>query len=186
MVLFFLISWRLRKKSVKSLILQAHGRQPPILAVSLFLKILVRCPTVLQADVSLPLDVRSKVEVERDVDLVSAIYVYPADELVDDHLLRFKICTVVQVSILMVSEPCGSASTSKTFLPSAARPTPRFSQVVVLPVPPFWLTMAIVVAFLEIFITPVSQNRGWSDSDSKAAWWSVRCTEKRAGIVSCS
>lgn len=85
MVLFFLISWRLRKKSVKSLILQAHGRQPPILAVSLFLKILVRCPTVLQADVSLPLDVRSKVEVERDVDLVSAIYVYPADELVDDH-----------------------------------------------------------------------------------------------------
>ena len=99
MVLFFLISWRLRKKSVKSLILQAHGRQPPILAVSLFLKILVRCPTVLQADVSLPLDVRSKVEVERDVDLVSAIYVYPADELVDDHLLRFKICTVVQVSI---------------------------------------------------------------------------------------
>ena len=95
MVLFFLISWRLRKKSVKSLILQAHGRQPPILAVSLFLKILVRCPTVLQADVSLPLDVRSKVEVERDVDLVSAIYVYPADELVDDHLLRFKICTVV-------------------------------------------------------------------------------------------
>ena len=88
MVLFFLISWRLRKKSVKSLILQAHGRQPPILAVSLFLKILVRCPTVLQADVSLPLDVRSKVEVERDVDLVSAIYVYPADELVDDHLLH--------------------------------------------------------------------------------------------------
>ena len=85
MVLFFLISWRLRKKSVKSLILQAHGRQPPILAVSLFLKILVRCPTVLQADVSLPLDVRSKVEVERDVDLISAIYVYPADELVDDH-----------------------------------------------------------------------------------------------------
>ena len=71
MVLFFLISWRLRKKSVKSLILQAHGRQPPILAVSLFLKILVRCPTVLQADVSLPLDVRSKVEVERDVDLIN-------------------------------------------------------------------------------------------------------------------
>ena len=88
--------------------------------------------------------------------------------------------------ILMVSEPCGSASTSRTFLPSAARPTPKFSQVVVLPVPPFWLTMAIVVAFLEIFITPVSLNRGWSDSDSKAAWWSLRCTEKRAGIASCS
>ena len=67
-----------------------------------------------------------------------------------------------------------------------ASPMPRFSQVVVMPVPPFWLTMAIVVAFLEIFITPVSLNRGWSDSDSKAAWWSLRCTEKRAGIASCS
>ena len=31
----------------------------------------------------------------------------------------------------------GSASTNRTFLPSMARPTPRFSQVVVLPVPPF-------------------------------------------------
>ena len=41
----------------------------------------------------------------------------------------------------------GSASTSRTFLPSMARPIPRFSQVVVLPVPPFWLTTAITVAF---------------------------------------
>ena len=87
---FFLLSWRSHLKISKCLILQAYGRQPPILAVSLFLKMLVRCPTVLQADVSLPLNVRSEIEVERDVDLVSAIYVYPADELVDDHLLRFK------------------------------------------------------------------------------------------------
>ena len=99
MVLFFLISWRLRKKSVKSLILQAHGRQPPILAVSLFLKMLVRCPTVLQADVSLPLNVRSEIEVERDVDLISTINIYPADKLIDDHFLCFKTGTVVQVSI---------------------------------------------------------------------------------------
>ena len=41
----------------------------------------------------------------------------------------------------------GSTSTMSTFLPSMARPTPRFSQVVVLPVPPFWLVMAITVAF---------------------------------------
>ena len=41
----------------------------------------------------------------------------------------------------------GSTSTRSTFLPSMARPTPRFSQVVVLPVPPFWLVMAITVAF---------------------------------------
>ena len=59
------------------------------------------------------------------------------------------------------------------------------SAVVVLPVPPFWLTMAIVVAFFEIFITPASLGRGWFGSGRKAASWWVRCTEKRAGIVSC-
>ena len=62
--------------------------------------------------------------------------------------------------MLMVKLPCGSASTNRTFLPSIASPMPRFSQVVVLPVPPFWLTMAIVVAFFEIFITPDSLSRG--------------------------
>ena len=87
--------------------------------------------------------------------------------------------------MLMVKLPCGSASTSRTFLPSAASPTPKFSQVVVLPVPPFWLTMAIVVAFFEIFITSASLSRGWFGSGRKAASWWVRCTEKRAGIVSC-
>ena len=87
--------------------------------------------------------------------------------------------------ILMVKLPCGSASTNRTFLPSIASPMPRFSQVVVLPVPPFWLTMAIVVAFFEIFITPASLSRGWFGSGRKAASWWVRCTEKRADIVSC-
>ena len=48
----------------------------------------------------------------------------------------------------------GQCPPDRTFLPSIARPTPRFSQVVVLAVPPFWLTMAIVVAFFEISITP--------------------------------
>ena len=60
---------------------------------------LVRCLTVLQADVSLPLNVRSEIEVERDVDLISTINVHPADQLVDNHLLCFKVGTVVQVSI---------------------------------------------------------------------------------------
>ena len=87
--------------------------------------------------------------------------------------------------MLMVKLPCGSASTSRTFLPSIASPMPRFSQVVVLPVPPFWLTMAIVVAFFEIFITSASLSRGWFGSGRKAAWWWVRYTEKRADIVSC-
>jgi len=87
--------------------------------------------------------------------------------------------------MLMVSDPCGSASTSRTFLPSIASPMPRFSQVVVLPVPPFWLTMAIVVAFFEIFITSASLSHGWFGSGRKAASWWVRYTEKRADIVSC-
>ena len=85
----------------------------------------------------------------------------------------------------MVKLPCGSASTNRTFLPSIASPMPRLSQVVVLPVPPFWLTMAIVVAFFEIFITSASLSRGWFGSGRKAASWWVRCTEKRADIVSC-
>ena len=88
--------------------MQAYGRQPPILAVSLFLKMLVRCPTVLQADVSLPLNVRSEIEVERDVDLVSAIYVYPADELVDDHarLEAASILVVIFVGAFVLSGMC--------------------------------------------------------------------------------
>ena len=39
--------------------------------------------------------------------------------------------------MLMVSEPCGSVSTNRTFLPSIASPMPRFSQVVLFPTPPF-------------------------------------------------
>lgn len=38
---------------------------------------------------------------------------------------------------LMVRDACGSVSTSSTLFPSLARPMPRFSQVVVFPVPPF-------------------------------------------------
>lgn len=43
----------------------------------------------------------------------------------------------------------------------------------------------IVVAFFEIFITSASLSRGWFGSGRKAASWWVRCTEKRADIVSC-
>src|SRR5678815_2906328 len=35
--------------------------------------------------------------------------------------------------------PCGSASISSTFSPTAARAVPRLMAVVVLPTPPFWL-----------------------------------------------
>lgn len=43
----------------------------------------------------------------------------------------------------------GSVSTNRTLLPSIANPTPKFSQVVVFPVPPFWLTTAMTVAFFD-------------------------------------
>ena len=46
----------------------------------------------------------------------------------------------------MVREAYGSVSTSSTRLPSFARPMPRFLQVVVFPVPPFWLATAMIVA----------------------------------------
>ena len=87
--------------------------------------------------------------------------------------------------MLMVNDLCGSVSTNRTFLPSIASSMPRFSQVVVLPVPPFWLTMAIVVAFFEIFITSTSLSHGWFGSDRKAALWWVHYTEKQADTVSC-
>lgn len=38
---------------------------------------------------------------------------------------------------LIDSEPCGSLSTIKTFLPSCASPMSKLAQVVVLPTPPF-------------------------------------------------
>ena len=37
----------------------------------------------------------------------------------------------------VVKSPCGSASMSSTFFPCIARPTPRFTVVVVFPTPPF-------------------------------------------------
>ena len=37
----------------------------------------------------------------------------------------------------VVRSPCGSASTRSTFLPCIAKPTPKFTVVVVLPTPPF-------------------------------------------------
>ena len=92
--------------------------QPPISDAALFLKMLVRCPTVLQADVSLPLNVRSEIEVKRDVDLIATINVYPADQLVDNHLLRFKVGTVVQVSIK-----------SEDFLPVLSSPSSTIASV---------------------------------------------------------
>src|ERR1700682_681630 len=42
--------------------------------------------------------------------------------------------------------PCGSMSTTRTRRPSSASDAPRFTAVVDLPTPPFWLTIAITRA----------------------------------------
>ena len=47
----------------------------------------------------IPFNVRRKVEIESNVELIPTINIYPADKLVDNHLLCFKTGTVVQVSI---------------------------------------------------------------------------------------
>ena len=47
----------------------------------------------------IPFNVRRKVEVEGNVELIPTINIYPADKLIDDHFLCFKTGTVVQVSI---------------------------------------------------------------------------------------
>ena len=51
--------------------------------------------------------------------------------------------------------PCGSASITSTFFPSLTKPTPRFTVVVVLDTPPFWLHIAItlhIILTLRIFL----------------------------------
>src|ERR671934_1432833 len=42
--------------------------------------------------------------------------------------------------------PCGSRSTTRTRLPRPASAAPRLTAVVVLPTPPFWLAIAIILA----------------------------------------
>src|SRR5215471_1347342 len=61
--------------------------------------------------------------------------------------------------------PCGSRSTTSTWLPCRARHAARLTAVVVLPTPPFWLAMVIT-----------RQDGGWghsrsvSPSAASAAW----------------
>ena len=44
-----------------------------------------------------PPNVRRKVEIERNVELIPTINIYPADKLIDDHFLCFKTGTVVEI-----------------------------------------------------------------------------------------
>ena len=45
----------------------------------------------------IPFNVRRKVEVEGNVELIPTINIYPADKLIDDHFLCFKTGTVVEI-----------------------------------------------------------------------------------------
>ena len=47
----------------------------------------------------IPFNVRRKVEVESNVELIPTINIYPADKLIDDHLLRFKSSVVIEVCV---------------------------------------------------------------------------------------
>src|SRR5215510_1922935 len=51
----------------------------------------------------------------------------------------------------MVRLPCGSRSTRSTFMPCSAKATPRFSAVVVLATPPFWLAKAMTLPSVAPF-----------------------------------
>ena len=45
----------------------------------------------------IPFNVRRKVEIESNVELIPTINIYPADKLIDDHFLCFKTGTVVEI-----------------------------------------------------------------------------------------
>ena len=64
---------------------------------------------------------------------------------------------------LIVRLPCGSPSISRTFFPVCASPIPKLAQVVVLPTPPFWLTMAMICVFIDftsfLIVAVASGNR---------------------------
>src|SRR5438552_3978771 len=51
----------------------------------------------------------------------------------------------------LVALPCGSPSTNRVRFSAAARLAARFTAVVVLPTPPFWLAIAITRATSAIF-----------------------------------
>src|SRR6202030_1250638 len=56
--------------------------------------------------------------------------------------------------------PCGSRSNSSTFFSAAARAVARFTAVVVLPTPPFWLAMAIMRGATAGFASVASSRTG--------------------------
>ena len=54
--------------------------------------------------------------------------------------------------------PCGSKSTRRTFLPVSARHALKLTAVVVLPTPPFWLVMAIILPTMFTSLIKLNKN----------------------------
>src|SRR6266487_435920 len=85
----------------------------------------------------------------------------------------------------MVRLPCGSRSTRSTFIPCSAKATPRFSAVVVLATPPFWLAKAMTLPRVAPFEMSsrvpgrgsrrASPIRPFLSSDSSRTLYRIKC-----------
>ena len=78
-------------------LLQAVPIQPPTFDFTPFSKRNVFRPFFSAGCCIIPFNVRRKVEVEGNVELIPTINIYPADKLIDDHFLCFKTGTVVEI-----------------------------------------------------------------------------------------
>ena len=78
-------------------LLQAVPIQPPTFDFTPFSKKECFLPVFSAGCCIIPFNVRRKVEVEGNVELIPTINIYPADKLIDDHFLCFKTGTVVEI-----------------------------------------------------------------------------------------
>ena len=58
---------------------------------------------------------------------------------------------VLSIPNPLVVFPCGSISIKSTFWPASAKHADKFIAVVVLPTPPFWLAIAIILPIFNLF-----------------------------------
>jgi hypothetical protein len=79
----------------------------------------------------------------------------------------------------VVALPCGSRSTTRTLLPSSPRAAARFTTVVVLPTPPFWLAT----------VTIMRPPRSWASPDqpkNHGLQWTLRASWGHPSPACCS
>ena len=78
-------------------LLQAVPIQPPTFDFTPFSKKECLPPVFSAGCCIIPFNVRRKVEVKGNVELIPTINIYPADKLIDNHFLCFKTGTVVEI-----------------------------------------------------------------------------------------